>query len=262
MRDLLDLDRYPIDQPGSAEYLRLVLTCQDQMATNGMFNLHGFVRHAAIVRAVKELQPLCERSCFTHQRRHNVYFSEDAFGLAPDHGALAKMETVHHTLCDDQLQNTVVREIYEFVPLPSFIARVLRKPELFLMSDPLARVNVMDYRPDETLNWHFDRCLFTVTLLIQAAERGGEFEYRSAVRSDEDPNYDGVAQVLRGEDPKVRVNPLEAGTLNVFAGKNTLHRVSKIQGSRHRLVAVYSYYEQPGVTFTAAERVGFYGRAG
>src|ERR1700722_7431655 len=124
MRDLLDLDRYPIDQPGSAEYLRLVLTCQDQMATNGMFNLHGFVRHAAIVRAVKELQPLCELSSFTHRRRHNIYFSEDACGLPPAHGALAKMETGHHTLCDDQVQNTVVREIYEFVPLPAFIARV------------------------------------------------------------------------------------------------------------------------------------------
>lgn len=262
MRDLLDLDRYPIDQPTSAEYLRLTLACQEQMATNGMFNLHGFVRRAAILRAAEELQPLCERSSFTHARRHNVYFSEDVAELPPDHGALAKMETVHHTLCDDQLQNTIVREIYEFVPLPLFIARVLRKPQLYLMSDPLARVNVMDYRPDETLNWHFDRSLFTVTLLIQAAERGGEFEYRSALRSDADPNYEGVAQVLRGEDPKVGVNPLEAGTLNVFAGKNTLHRVSKIQGSRHRLVAVYSYYEQSGVTFSAAERVGFYGRAG
>jgi hypothetical protein len=262
MRDLLDLDRYPIDQPSSAQYLRLVLACQDQMATNGMFNLNGFVRHAAIVQAVKELQPLCARSSFTHQRRHNVYFSQDGAGLPPDHGALAKMETIHHTLCDDQIQNTVVSKIYEFAALPSFIARVLRKPRLHLMSDPLARVNVMDYRPGETLNWHFDRSLFTVTLLIQAAERGGEFEYRSALRSDADPNYDGVAQVLRGEDPGVRLNPLEAGTINVFAGKNTLHRVSKIQGSRHRLVAVYSYYEQPGVTFSAAERVGFYGRAG
>jgi hypothetical protein len=112
------------------------------------------------------------------------------------------------------------------------------------------------------LNWHFDRCGFTVTLLIQAAEQGGEFEYRNNLRTDADPNYEGVAQLLRGSDAEVRTNPLAAGTLNVFAGKNTLHRVSTVRGSRNRLVAVYSYYERPGVMFSGAERLGFYGRTG
>jgi hypothetical protein len=261
MKEILNLDRYPIDQPGAPQYQRLVLACRRQMAAGGMFNLDGFVREDAIARAAEELRPLCERSSFTHRRRHNVYFSEDVAGLAPDHGALARMETVHHTLCDDQLADTIVHGIYEFAPLPGFIAHVLEKPALYLMSDPLARLNVIEYRPGETLNWHFDRSVFTVTLLIEAAERGGEFEYRSALRSDTDANYDGVAQVLRGTDPKVSINPLKAGTLNVFAGKNTLHRVSTVEGNRHRLVAVYSYYEQPGVNFSAAERVGFYGRA-
>ncbi len=71
-----------------------------------------------------------------------------------------------------------------------------------------------------------------------------------------------MAKLLRGSDPLVRVNPLAAGTLNVFAGKNTLHRVSPVRGRRDRLVAVYSYYEQPNVTFSERERIGFYGRAG
>jgi len=97
--------------------------------------------------------------------------------------------------------------------------------------------------------------------LIQAAEGGGEFEYRNALRSDSDPNYAGVARVLRAEDPEVLVNPLAPGTLNVFAGKNTLHRVSTIRGSRNRLVAVFCYYERPGVRFSPAELIGFYGRA-
>jgi hypothetical protein len=48
--------------------------------------------------------------------------------------------------------------------------------------------------------------------------------------------------------------------LNVFEGKNTLHRVSAVRGNRNRLVAVFSYYEKPGVTFSREERIGFYGR--
>ena len=130
------------------------------------------------------------------------------------------------------------------------------------MSDPLARVNVLAYRPGEALNWHFDRAQFTTTLLIRAAESGGEFQYRSALRSDTDPNYDGVARMLRGEDPEVATNTFAAGTLNVFAGRNTAHRVSPVIGKQSRMVAVFSYYDNPGVTFSSKERIGFYGRPG
>ena len=175
---------------------------------------------------------------------------------------MGRAATAHHTLCDDQLTGTVIHEIYEYAPLPAFIAAVMRLPVLYLMLDPLARANVMEYRAGETLNWHFDRSIFTTTLLIQAADEGGEFEYCSNLRSDTDPNYNGVAKLLAGMDATIRVNPLAAGSLNVFAGKNTLHRVSTVRGGRSRLIAVFSYYDKPGVSFSEAERIGFYGRAG
>ena len=261
MNDILDLDRYPINQQDSTAYHQLVAACQKAMAENGMFNLDGFVRPTAIARAAAEVQPLARTVSFTHQRRHNVYFQDRVEGLDPKHGALAQFATAHHTLCDDQLTGSVVHRIYEYAPLPQFLSAVMRKPALYLMRDPLARVNVMEYRAGETLNWHFDRSVFTTTLLIQAPAEGGEFEYRSDLRSDADPNYDGVAKLLAGQDPAIRVNPLAAGTLNVFAGKNTLHRVSTVRGDRSRLIAVFSYYERPDVVFSDAERVGFYGRA-
>ena len=71
---------------------------------------------------------------------------------------------------------------------------------------------------------------------------------------------EGVARMLRGEDPQVSVQPLAAGTLNVFAGRNTAHRVAPVLGKKSRLVAVFSYYDNPGVTFSSNERIGFYGR--
>ena len=135
------------------------------------------------------------------------------------------------------------------------------KPRLYVMEDPLARVNVMTYRHGETLNWHFDRSEFTTTLLVQAPESGGEFQYRAGLRTDDDPNYDGVARLLAGQDENVRTVPLTAGTLNVFRGKNTAHRVSTIEGERERIIAVYSYYERPGVVFSDEDRIRFYGRA-
>ncbi len=260
MRELLDLDRYPVDRPESPAYAALVARCRAELAARGMFNLDGFVRQGAIQRAAAELLPLAERDSYTHERRHNVYFVDQVAGLPADHPALRQFDTVHHTLCDDQLAGTIVHRIYEWEPLAGFIAQVMEKPALYVMSDPLARLNVMDYRSGEALNWHFDRSQFTTTLLIQAPEQGGEFEYRSNLRSDTDPNYDGVGRMLRGEDSDIHVNPLAAGTLNVFKGKNTLHRVSPVHGPRKRLIAVFSYYDRPGVMFSREERIGFFGR--
>jgi hypothetical protein len=113
----------------------------------------------------------------------------------------------------------------------------------------------------ETLNWHFDRSEFTTTLLVQAPDAGGKFQYRSGLRSDDDPNYEGVARLLADEDELARSIRLTAGTLNVFRGKNTAHRVTAIEGERERIIGVFSYYEQPGVNFSDVDRIKFYGRA-
>ena len=138
--------------------------------------------------------------------------------------------------------------------------RVMQKPELYPMADPLACANVMGYFEGEGLNWHFDRSEFTTTLLLQAPRQGGEFQYRQKLRSDEDPNYDGVARLLRDEDSEVSTLRLGAGDLNVFKGKNTAHRVTPPVGDRARVITVFTYYETPGRMFSDEENLGFYGR--
>lgn len=261
MKDLLDLNRYPLDRPDSAAYRALVRRCQEELAADGMFNLPGFVRPEVIERCAATMQPRLDSQSFEHRRAHNVYFLKKVEGLSPDHPALNRVETVHHTLCGDQIADTAIWRIYEWAPLRDFIAATMEMPKLHLMDDPLASANVIAYRAGETLNWHFDRSQFTTTLLIQKPEVGGEFEYRSDLRSESDPNYEGVARLLRGEDPAVRVLPVTPGTLNVFRGRNTLHRVSPPVGKRDRIIAVFSYYDRPGVAFSTEERMGFYGRA-
>jgi predicted 2-oxoglutarate/Fe(II)-dependent dioxygenase YbiX len=119
----------------------------------------------------------------------------------------------------------------------------------------------MAYRDGEALNWHFDRSEFTTTVLLQAPDEGGDFIYRSGLRSDTDPNYDGVALLLEGKDDRVKSLKLAAGTLNVFRGKNTAHKVSTIRGNRERIITVFSYFDRPGVKFSSEDQIGFYGRA-
>src|SRR5271155_3342046 len=103
MRDLLDLDRYPIDRLDSPDGVQLTERCKAELAVHGMFNLEGFVRAEALARAVSELEPLIDSGGYKHARRHNIYFKEHIQGLAADHPALKKFDTVNYTLCADQL---------------------------------------------------------------------------------------------------------------------------------------------------------------
>ena len=261
VQEILALDRYPLDQPKSAEYIQLVQQCRQELNSTGMFNLPGFLMSDACETAVRELLPIINNASFTHKRSHNIYFQSDIPGLESHHPALRMMQTINHTICADQMIGSRIIQIYEYAPLLNFLADVMEKAALYLMEDPLARVNVMAYRDGEALNWHFDRSEFTTTLLLQAPLHGGQFEYRSALRSSDDQNYEGVARVLAGDDPETQMLSMSAGTLNVFRGINTAHRVTPVRGVKERIVAVFSYYEESNRHFSTEELIGFYGRA-
>ncbi len=252
----LDLERYPLDQPRHRQ--PLIDRCREELATLGLSSLPGLVRTATIARAAEELLPLVREQSFFHSRRHNIYFTDTPSCIAADHPALALQETSGRTVCDDQITGSFVHALYEWPPLRDFLARIMGKPRLHLMDDPLARVNVMGYRDGEGLGWHFDRSEFTTTLLIQAPQDGGHLEYRPHLAQDD---LDGVARLLEGRDAARCTHVQQAGTLSVFRGRNTAHRVTPVVGEIDRLIAVFSYFDRPGVVFSAAERRGFYGRA-
>ena len=235
--------------------------CRADLERDGLFNLVGLMRADVVDSLVRDLQPRFATEAFTHRRSHNIYFLPDVDGLPADHPALRELVTVNHTLCADQFDGNALTQLYHWPPFAAFLAAVMGIDRLHPMDDPLACLNAMAYRDGEALNWHFDRSEFTTTLLLQAAEQGGEFEYRTGLRSDTDPNYEGIGDFLASDQRDVNRLELTPGTLNVFRGRNTLHRVSPVRGERERIIAVLSYYEQAGVRFSRAESEGFYGRA-
>lgn len=258
----LNLHNYPINASGTRAYDDLVVQCQRDLDETGMFNLPAFMLPESVETLAQTLAPRFASEAFTHARAHNIYFKRDVPDLPPDHPAQLELTTINHTLCTDQLGGTPIRDLYEWPPFAAFLADVMGKPRLHRMDDPIAGLNAMAYNHGEALNWHFDRSEFTITLLLQAPEKGGAFQYRSNLRTEYDPNFDGVARMLAGEDDHVRTLHQEPGTLNVFKGVNTAHRVTPVEGNRARIIAVFCYYEHAGAAFTKEERLGFYGRAG
>ena len=52
-----------------------------------------------------------------------------------------------------------------------------------------------------------------------------------------------------------------AGTLSIFRGRQSLHRVSPVQGQEDRLVAVLCFSEEEGFVNTEETRRRFWGRS-
>ena len=258
---LIDTDRLPLDRPDDRLWQRLLERGRSEMAAAGSLSLDRFVRADAVRRAVTEVEAHLPGGAHRHVAHHNIYFSDD---MGADGGAaVARSQlTSNLTLAGDLLRGGVLDQIYRWPGLHRFLAALFDKSALYPMADPLACLNVMSYGPGDGLGWHFDRAEFTVTLLLRAAGAGGVFEYRRNLRSADDPNYAGVVRLLQGEDAHVAALPLTPGTLNVFAGLRSPHRVTPITAPPSRLIAVLSFMERPDVTFHAVDRRRFYGRRG
>ena len=260
IENILDLEAYPLDQPDHLFSDELVSEKQRNWQAEGAFLLSAFLRPGMADRAAEELTGLMNADAFRHDERHNIYFSDDSREI-PSALTSNQLRTSNWTLTCDQLGGTIIRTIYEWPPLCEFIRRVLALPSLHRMADPMACLNVMSYGDGDCLDWHFDRAEFAVTLLLQAPESGGQFEYRRALRTRDNPNYDGVQMLLKGKDRNIRTIEPTAGNLSVFAGYGSAHRVSPIVGSRPRMMAVLSFMEEPDFQYGPEDRMRFYGRS-
>jgi hypothetical protein len=118
--------------------------------------------------------------------------------------------------------------------------------EIYPYADPLGARNLAVMGDGDQLQWHFDQTDFVVSVALQDAEEGGDFDVSPFVRSADDENYAGVKRVLDGDPSTVVTLPMTPGTLLVFAGRNSIHRVSPISGPTPRLVGLFGYDTKPG----------------
>jgi hypothetical protein len=112
----------------------------------------------------------------------------------------------------------------------------------------------------DELQWHFDQTDFVVSLAIQAADQGGDFEVAPRIRTADDERYDRVAAVLAGDRGEVVTLPMTAGTLLVFEGRYSLHRVSPVHGPVARHMGLLAYDTVPGTVGSELLRENRYGR--
>jgi hypothetical protein len=168
-----------------------------------------------------------------------------------------------HTIGYDQFPgDSLLRALYESDELRVFLGRVLGREPLYRYADPIGALNLAVMVEGDVLDWHFDETDFVVSLAIQSSERGGDFENAALVRSPDAENYDDVAAVLRGDTrDRVVVEPMTPGTLMLFEGRHSLHRVTPVEGARPRYVGLFGYDTKPDTTSSELLKQIRYGRS-
>ncbi len=260
MKDIIDLDRYPIDRPDDSGYAALRQQCLGDLARQGAAVLEGFMRTETLADTVAEVAPVLENAFFT-PKTHSPYLVADDPAFPPDHPRNRKQATSSATLAYDWIpEDSALNRLYLWPPFLAFLADVLEYEALYPYADTLTPLNVLIYDKGASLGWHFDLPPFVVTLTLQQSEQGGEFLFAPFIRSDDDENYDGVAEVLESRSDAVRELKQPPGALVIFRGNRTIHRVTTIESDTPRLAVAFSFSKEPGTISDEHNRMTFYGR--
>ena len=257
--DYIDLTRYPIDEVGSA---RKALIKESNLAiqNDGCVVLKGFVRQELVSELVAECDRV-ERHGHRNFTRTNPYFLSDREDLPTSHPLRRFYDRSNAFVPADNFgSESILRTIFDWPAFAPFIKEVLGEEKFFPYADPLADVTVNLAEEGGGFPWHFDTNNYTVTLAIQNAEHGGDFEYSPMVRSLTDENYEVVEKVLDGDKTLIRTLKLEPGDLQIFKGRYSLHRVAPLAGLRKRYVAIFSYVAEPGMVSSPQRAKELYGR--
>ncbi len=254
---IVDLTTYPIGDPDFRA------NCRQSFDQQGVLVMPEFATQAAIAAVRAEGYGNRHKAYFS-KNSHTVYLSPLDPEFTDHHPRNRLVVSSKGCISDEDVPETsALRTLYNASVFREFLCEVLGETALYDYADRLSSINIHYAETGQELGWHFDNSSFAITLMIQPAERGGQFEYVGGVRDADvgEMNYDRVAEIL---DDRSEVNQLSmgAGALVFFRGRNAIHRVVPNEGKRTRMLAVLAYNTKPGISLSEAAQMTFYGRTG
>ncbi len=257
---VINVAKYPIENPESGGYQSLLARCRQQLGSNGACELPGFLTDQGLKQLVTESQILSKKAYF-NRLVGNAYLEATDPELPEDHPRRQTEPTSLGVIAYDEYpRDSLLRQIYELQPLMDLVRAILQLGSIHRYADPMGGLNLSVMGSGDYLRWHFDQTDFVTSLSIQTSEEGGDFEFVPRIRSREDECYGEVAKVLAGKHPGVQRIANHPGTLLLFKGRDSIHRVTTIKGERPRLMGLLAYDERPGVVSTDHLRQIRYGR--
>lgn len=253
---LVDLERYPLTSLSSEPGLAFVDKCRTAFGRDGLCELPGFVSEQGLKSLSQETAAVADHAWLCSST-HNAWLGDPQ--SAQPNTVQARAETTRVGSVPFDRIGTDLKSLYAWQPLSDFLKAVLGKDVLYRLADPLGACSVNVFDDAGVHGWHFDEAEFTITLMLQSPERGGAFEYVPQIRGKPDEEAK-VSRILDGDRTGVNELPFTPGTLLIFAGRETIHRVTDVSGEVPRLVAVLCYADAPDTKNSADVQRLFWGR--
>jgi len=261
IENLIDLNNYPINQPGSAEYLDIVKSVRLDLAEEGCAVLSNFLSVEGLEIIANEAEERKSQAYYAESKLCNVYLANSNPNEADDHPQNIFMERTNGFITADLFgKESYSHMLYHWQPLRDFLAICLSKKKLYIYEDPVSNMIVNVCKPGQTFNWHFDTNEFTITFLLKGAESGGYFEYVSNLRTKTDECFNEVKKVLNGNRSRVKRLNLNPADLQFFLGRFSLHRVTQNTGNTDRFLLIQSFTEMPGIIGNPQRVKDLYGK--
>jgi len=257
---LVDLEKYPILELNGAKAQEVVSQARGQLDTMGAAEMPDFLTPKGIEIMRTESVEM-ENKAYWNTLVGNAYLDEPENSLPENHVRRMTETTSLGAIAYDQFpENCLLRRIYEWQPFMNFIQQVLALPKLYRYADPMGALNLSVMKKNDYLRWHFDQSDFVTSLSVRNSEKGGDFEYTPRIRGPQQENYESVKSVILGNRDKVVHIENRPGTLLVFQGRYSLHRVTEIEGDTSRMIGLFGYAAEPNVTSSDYLRKIRYGR--
>lgn len=261
MQQIVDTERYPLDDPDGPLWRQAVEAAREDLAGDGCTVLRDFVR-PDLVETLRVQGTEIAPQAYYDVETVNVYNTEPDDRLPADHPARLTMQRGNAFVPRDRIgADLIIHRLYASAAFRRFVGHCFGLPEVYELADPLAGLTLNVVTPGRSHPWHFDTNEFAVSMLTQAPEDGGVFEYCPNIRSTGAENFDDVRAVLdgRGEHLVKRLR-LRPGDLQLFRGRYALHRVTTVLGDTPRHSAIFAFSERPGVIGSLARTRQLFGR--
>ena len=260
--DLVALDRYPIDRPGSDKYRQLVSDAHAGLRATGCAVIRDFIRPDALQVLGEEIVARKDRTHYSVEAINPYFHTEFNASYPAQHPVNTFVERSSGFIPGDAWEpSTAHRILFENASIAQLLADCLEIEVLHPYADPLAGLTTNVLEPGQQFTWHFDTNEFAVTVLVDEASEGGLFEYVPNIRTADDENFAAIQAVLEGGRDGVQSLELRPGDLQIFRGRHSLHRVTRVAAtSRPRHAAIFAYTEQPGVIGRVTRTRQLFGR--
>jgi hypothetical protein len=246
---LVDVRRFPIhDLDGAGA--PLLKECRNALEESALCYLPNFLLTEtldAIRREILAAQALA----YWIESDRTLYSWRDLSNLPTAHPARVSSPHRLSSITRDKFDEAAtLLSLFKCDELTEFIRRALATESLNRVECPYLSMNVKVMGESAQHGWHFDTNDGAVSLLVQSARAGGEYQYVPYIRSDTHENYEQIANIVGGDHRVVKQVDITPGTLCIFKGSRSLHRVSPVsEGDPDRLIALFAYDPKPGLVY-------------